>query len=144
MVSASRMGLLDILYVQSALRSIVLKLPSVAWPDTICMPWKCLRGIYLDTHARTHERKWYLQNIYNILQTKMPFYCVYVFVLGEQQYLHGPRIPNTQRFQWLSVRELLLREQILMVSECPERSAGLTTANPKQRHFPLAFVSSLI
>lgn len=27
------------------------------------------------------------------------------------------RIPNTQRFQWLSVRELLLREQILMVSE---------------------------
>ena len=58
------MGLLDILYVQSALRSIVLKLPSAAWPDTICMPWKCLRGIYLDTHARTHERKWYLQNIY--------------------------------------------------------------------------------
>ena len=29
------------------------------------------------------------------------------------------RIPNTQRFQWLSVRELLLRERILMVSECP-------------------------
>mmetsp|Transcript_98717 Transcript_98717/g.235210 ORF Transcript_98717/g.235210 Transcript_98717/m.235210 type:complete len:313 (+) Transcript_98717:56-994(+) len=27
------------------------------------------------------------------------------------------RIPNTQRFQWLSVRELLLRERILMVSE---------------------------
>ena len=29
------------------------------------------------------------------------------------------RIPNTQRFQWLSVRELLLRERILMISECP-------------------------
>mmetsp|Transcript_50532 Transcript_50532/g.120496 ORF Transcript_50532/g.120496 Transcript_50532/m.120496 type:complete len:326 (-) Transcript_50532:13-990(-) len=27
------------------------------------------------------------------------------------------RIPNTQRFQWLSVRELLLRERILMISE---------------------------
>mmetsp|Transcript_14156 Transcript_14156/g.26514 ORF Transcript_14156/g.26514 Transcript_14156/m.26514 type:complete len:326 (+) Transcript_14156:72-1049(+) len=27
------------------------------------------------------------------------------------------RIPNTQRFQWLSVRELLLRERILMITE---------------------------
>merc|ERR1719437_177438 len=27
------------------------------------------------------------------------------------------RIPNTQRWQWLSVRELLLRERILMITD---------------------------
>ena len=44
------------------------------------------------------------------------------------------RIPNTQRFQWLSVRERLLRERILMVSECFH--AAVT-------HVPLGFVCLL-
>merc|ERR1719277_1995888 len=34
------------------------------------------------------------------------------------------RIPNTQRYQWLSVRELLLRERILMCTEFLDENAA--------------------
>ena len=65
--------------------------------------------IYIYTRTQTH-----LIFVYSVYIHDIDYTCRYP---AEAE---CGRIPNTQRFQWLSVRELLLRERILMISECPQ------------------------